>query len=158
MMALDYYIKMRNDDATFDSNAFLARLMSANTITRSEENNPIDWRGLTIKVVLIDDEPSEFDGNYPDICIGFRLNKFEHLEYATRKMLAVTGWLLTVTEADFEMTFNSDEVLLRRKNKQLFIIAANEFWTPAHIVLIKTSANGVSVEVDPGFRTSGRDR
>ncbi len=83
--------------------------------------------GLTVNVFK-DDEDSLFDSAYPDICVAFRIDKFEHYETGMNTMLTMVIWFMSYFKGDMIFSFYGEQTIFQRISAQLRLNDAPEFW------------------------------
>jgi hypothetical protein len=71
--------------------------------------------GLAVNIFKEDDEyeTSIFNSQYPDICISFRIDKFENYEAGMNTMLKMVIWLMSYLKEDMRLSLNEDQILQR---------------------------------------------
>ena len=128
-MALDYYLIIQNHNNEIEPRQVIESLTS----TFSLQQNPLsDFRiahGITVNVFKEDDEDDEsyFGNSYPDVCVSFRLDKFEHYEMGMNIMLKIVIWLMANFNVDMILFFNEQKIF-QRMASQLSINNDSEFW------------------------------
>jgi hypothetical protein len=65
--------------------------------------------GLTVNVFKEDDEDSLFNSTYSDICVAFRIDKFERYETGMNTMLKMVIWFMSYFKGDMIFSFDSEK-------------------------------------------------
>ena len=87
--------------------------------------------GLSVNVFKEDDEyeASLFGTPYPDVCVAFRVDKFEQYEKGANTMLKMVVWLMAFFDGDMVLSGDTEPVILQRISGKLVLNEDAEFWT-----------------------------
>ncbi len=125
-MALDYYLLIQNGNNKIEP----ATVMESLSQMFSVPKNPSGFLtevGVTINVFKENDDDSFFGSAYPDICVAFHLDKFEHNETGMNLMLKMVIWLMSYFSGNMIFFFNEQKIF-QRMSSQLSLNEESEFW------------------------------
>ncbi|MCP4353199.1 MAG: hypothetical protein GY795_47720 [Desulfobacterales bacterium] len=109
-MALDYYIIIRNNENKIRPDQIAESLKINFSLNINETELTGD--GLTLSAFKEEDEESVFSNScYPDVCISFRIDKFESHEKGVAAMLNILFWLIRNVNEDM-ILYNEDQVMV----------------------------------------------
>lgn len=130
-MALDYYLTIQNPANEITPEQVRKALAAAFSLQTHEISGILIAPGLSVNVFKEDDEyeASLFGTPYPDVCVAFRVNKFEHYEKGANTMLKMVVWLMAFFNGDMVLSDDTEPVILRRISGKLVLNEDAEFWT-----------------------------
>lgn len=137
-MALDYCLLVRNPNNELEPTCLKKDLLSTFHFQDNQISDFLVTTGLTLSIFKKDDEydKSFFNSSHPDICLSFRVDKFEQYEVGIITLLKTTSWLISHLNEDMILLFNNEYILLQKSADQLTLNEDPEFWLPSRISLI----------------------
>jgi len=126
-MALDYYLTIQNLNHDIEPNQVLESLTSVFSLQTNPLSNLLMGVGFFVNVFK-DDDDSLFDNAYSDICVAFRIDKFEHYETGMNTMLKMVIWFMSYFKGDMIFSFDNEQTIFQRISAQLRLNDAPEFW------------------------------
>jgi hypothetical protein len=138
-MALDYSLTIQNTRDEIEPDQIRESLMCAFPLQNNPLSDLLVASGLSVNVFKEDDEDEEsiFGAPFPDVCVAFRIDKFEHSEKGITTMLKIAIWLMSFFDEDMILFFDSEDVIFQRISGQLILNGAPEFWTESRLALLK---------------------
>jgi hypothetical protein len=134
-MALDYYLTIQNIDNKISPEQLRESLADAVSFQTNAISDILMKPGLTANVFEEDDEESAFGSPCPDICVAFRIDKFEQYEKGVNAMLRAVFWLMSCLKGDMILTFDTEEVVFQRISGELMFSDDPEFWSASRLSL-----------------------
>ncbi len=128
-MALDYYLVIQDINNEIEPAIVLESLSQAFSLQKNSMSGFLIGVGVTLNVFKEDDEESLFGSLYPDICVAFRIDKFEHHESGMKTMRKIVVWLMSYFNGDMRFLLNEQQIFQRMSNQLSFNNDA-EFWSP----------------------------
>jgi len=130
MMALDYYLVTQNVSNDIEPTIVLESLSQTFSLQKNQISGFLTGIGLTINAFEEDDEDSFFDSPNPDVCVAFRIDKFEHYESGMNTMLKIVLWLMSYFNGNM-IFFSNEQKIFQRLSSQLSLNNDTEFWSSA---------------------------
>jgi hypothetical protein len=145
-MALDYYLVIQNHHNDIEPRQVIESLISAFSLQPNPSSDLLINTGISVSVFKEDDEDDEsyFFSPYPDVCVSFRLDKFEHYETGMNTMLKIVIWLMATFNVDMVLFFNEQKIF-QRMASQLSINNDSEFWQSPQFYVPNQSSQFVNV-------------
>ncbi len=130
-MALDYYLTVQNPANEITPEQVRRSLAAAFSLQTHEISGILMAPGLSVNVFKEDDEyeASLFGTPYPDVCVAFRVDKFEQYEKGANTMLKMVVWLMAFFNGDMVLSADTEPVILQRISGKLVLNEDAEFWT-----------------------------
>ena len=131
-MALDYYLVIQDINNEIEPALVLESLSQALSLQKNKISGFLIGVGVTLNVFKEDDEyeDSIFGSPHPDICVAFRIDKFEHHESGMNTMRKIVVWLMSYFDGDMIFLLNEQQIFQRMSN-QLSLNNGSEFWRSA---------------------------
>jgi hypothetical protein len=138
-MALDYYLEIQNQKNKIEPELLLEALISAFSPKTAQASGIFIDTGCIVNAFKMDDpyDESIFKSSYSDVCVSFRIDKFERHETGIETMLRAVVWFMSYLSADMHLAFDSDEVILQRVSGKLVLNDSPEFWTESRLSLLQ---------------------
>lgn len=103
--ALDYYIIIRNNENKIRPDQIAESLKINFSLHMNNETGLLTGDGLTVNTFTEHDEESVFSNSpYPDVCVSFRIDKFESHEKGVAAMLNILFWLIRNVNENIKTT------------------------------------------------------
>ncbi|RKZ82563.1 MAG: hypothetical protein DRR19_20425 [Candidatus Parabeggiatoa sp. nov. 1] len=131
-MALDYYLVIQDINNEIEPALVLESLSQALSLQINQISGFLIGVGVTFNVFKEDDEYEEslFGSPHPDICVAFRIDKFEHYESGMNTMRKIVIWLMSYFKGDM-IFFLNEQKIFKRISNQLSLNNDSKFWSPA---------------------------
>jgi len=146
-MALDYYLIIQDINNEIEPTIVLECLSQSFFLQKNDLSGLLIGIGLTINAFKEDDEDSL--SPYPDICVAFRIDKFEHHESGMNTMLKIVIWLMSRFNGDM-IFFLNEQKIFQRLSSQLSLNNESEFWMPRELSLENQSFQSARVATSVG--------
>jgi hypothetical protein len=130
-MALDYYLVIQNTHNEIEPAIVMESLSQGFSLQKNQMSGFLIGVGVTVNVFK-EDEDSLFGSPYPDICVAFRIDKFEHSEKGMNTMLKMVIWLMSYFKENMIFLLNEQQIF-QRMSSQLSLNNDAEFWSPPRL-------------------------
>ncbi len=148
-MALDYYLIIQDINNEIEPTIVLESLSQSFFLQKNNISGLLIGIGLTLNAFKEDDEDSLFRSPYSDICVAFRIDKFEHHESGMNTMLKIVIWLMSRFNGDM-IFFLNEQKIFQRLSSQLSLNNESEFWMPRELSLETQSFQPARVTTNLG--------
>ena len=133
VMAIDYYLTIRNEDRTINSSDVQAVIVSAFALSVDRMSGILSTTGAAVSIFPEERGRAEAEGvRCAGVCVAFRIDKFGDRNVGISQMLQMVALVLREFDGDAVLVFDSDEVVLRRVRGELALSDEGDFWTPEH--------------------------
>ncbi len=149
-MALDYYLVIQDINNEIEPAIVLESLSQAFSLQKNQISAFLIGVGVTINAFKEDDEDSLFGSPYPEICVAFRIDKFEHYESGINTMLKIVIWLMSYFNGNMIFLLNEQKIF-QRMSSQLSLNNDSEFWSPAELSVPSQSFQPTRVATSVGL-------
>ncbi len=131
-MALDYYLIIQNTNNEIEPIQVMESLCQAFSLQKNQLSGFLIGVGMTVNVFKEDEEDdSLFEGSsYPDICVSFRIDKFEHSETGMNTMLKMVIWFMSYLKENIIFLLE-EQPIFKRLSSQLSLNNETDFWNPS---------------------------
>jgi len=134
-MALDFYLTIENINDTISPDHIRELLTSVFLPETCQDSDILISDGVAISIFREDDEESVFKNPYPDICVSFRVDKFEKYERGINMMLKAVFRLVSHFKSDMILSSDDEEIIFQRTSGKSAFSNDFEFWTDARLPL-----------------------
>ncbi len=134
-MTLDYYIIIRNNENKIRPDQIAESNFS---LHMNNETGLLTGDGLTLSAFKEEDEESVFsNSSYPDVCVSFRIDKFESNEKGVAAMLNILFWVIRNVNEDM-ILYNEDQAILQSISDKLIFEKKAWFWIQSKWSTVQT--------------------
>jgi hypothetical protein len=150
-MALDYYLIIQNTNNEIEPIQVMESLRQAFSLQKNKISGFLIGVGMTVNVFKEDDDDdSLFDNSsYPDICVSFRIDKFEHSETGMNTMLKMVIWLMSYLKNNIIFLLD-EQPIFKRLSSQLSLNNEADFWSPSILAVPNQSYQAASMATNVG--------
>ncbi len=150
-MALDYYLIIQNTNNEIEPDQVKESLRQAFSLQTNQISGFLISVGITINVFKEEeDEDSLFENSsYPDICVSFRIDKFEHSETGMNTMLKMVIWLMSYLKNNLIFLLD-EQPIFKRLSSQLSLNNETDFWNPSILAVPNQSSQATPMAINVG--------
>ncbi len=144
-MALDYYLIIQNKNNEIEPIQVMESLRQAFSLQQNQISGFLIGVGMTVNVFKEEDDDSLFENSsYPDICVSFRIDKFEHSETGMNTMLKMVIWLMSYLKENIIFLLD-EQPIFKRLSSQLSLNNEADFWSPSILAVPTQSYQAASM-------------